>query len=129
MITPYPYHLSKTNTHISPKNKVNNPRLPSTKNTKIPINNPGLPEPLNVKILVNMDYKNGYSKDYETIIESLCQHNYQRTTENNWKGLLITSRDFIKTITKPQPPTDTSMCDTDPYVSDTEDNKTEDNNL
>lgn len=75
-----------------------------------------------------MNYKNGYSKDYETIIELLCQNNYQRIQEDNWKGLTITSRDFIKTITNPQPtPLNNSQCDTEPYVSDSEDAKTEDN--
>ncbi|RYE27226.1 MAG: hypothetical protein EOP45_01910 [Sphingobacteriaceae bacterium] len=79
-----------------------------------------------MKILVDMNYKNGYSKDYETIIETLCQFNYERTIEDNWKGLKITSRDFIKLLTQTQP--DSTQCDTEPYVSDTEDTKTEDNN-
>lgn len=92
------------------------------------MNNPGLPEPLNVKILVNMNYKNGYSKDYETLIESLCQYKYERITEDNWKGLVITSRDFINILNKPRVThTNDSQCDTEPYVSDSEDNKTEDN--
>lgn len=94
----------------------------------MPLNNPGLPEPLNVKILVDMHYRNGYSKDYEKIIENLVHYKYTKVKESNWKGLTISSGDFIRAITTGQRSDSTSQTDTEPYISEPEDNKTEDKN-
>lgn len=71
-----------------------------------------------------MHYRNGYSKDYEKIIEILGHYKYTKVKESNWKGLTMSSGDFIRAITTGHRSDSASQTDTEPYTSEPEDNQT-----
>lgn len=56
-------------------------------------------DPLNVKILFDLQHLNGYANEYNSIVRVFQSYRHQPLSEDNWRGVTISSTEFSRGIT------------------------------